>query len=161
MHRGCITTRATGSNGAGSAVCAVALRPEASERTTMNGAILLIACSSRRAEVTLERQLAYPLARRRENRVRQCWCRDRGAWLADPAGCLNVPHQMHFDRRALIHPQHANVVEVGLLHPAVLQGHPAPQRAADADDDPAIDLRSLGDGIRHGATHDCAYDPLH
>src|SRR2546425_3231134 len=98
MHRGCITTLATGSNGAGSAVCAVALRPEASERTTMNGATLLIACSSRRAEVTLERQLACPLPRRREDRVRQCWCRDRGAWLADPAGCLEVLYQMHFDR---------------------------------------------------------------
>src|SRR5256885_4929168 len=110
MHRGCITTLATGSNGAGSAVCAVALRPEASERTAMNGAILFIACSSRRAEVALERQLAYPLARRREDRVRQCWCRDCGARLADPAGCLEVPHQMHFDRRALIDPQHANVV---------------------------------------------------
>src|SRR5438445_434534 len=100
MHRGCITTLATGSNGAGSAVCAVALRPEASERTTMNGAILLIACSSRRAEVALERQLAYPLARRGEDRVRQRWCRNCRAWLADPAGCLNVPHQMHVDRRA-------------------------------------------------------------
>src|SRR2546428_447131 len=107
---------------AGSAVCAVALRPEASERTTMTGAILLIACSSRRAEVALERQLAYPLARRGEDRVRQRWCRNCRAWLADPAGCLNVPHQMHVDRRALIHPQHANVVEVGLLHPPVLQG---------------------------------------
>src|SRR2546428_1935839 len=99
MHRGCMTTLATGSNGAGSAVCAVAPRPEASERTTMNGATLLIACSSRRAELALERQLAYPLARRREDRVRQCWCRNRGAWLAYPARCLRVPHQMHFDRR--------------------------------------------------------------
>src|SRR2546426_4785960 len=99
MHRGCMTTLATGANGAGSAVCAVALRPEASERTTMNGATLLIACSSRRAELALERQLAYPPARRREDRVRQCWCRDCGARLADPAGWLNVPHQMHFDRR--------------------------------------------------------------
>src|SRR5947209_13603719 len=104
MHRGCITTLATGSNGAGSAVCAVALRPEASERTTMNGAILLIACSSRRAEVALERQLAYPLARRREDRVRQCWCRNCGAWLAHPAGRLAVPHQVHFDLRRLVHP---------------------------------------------------------
>src|SRR2546427_3937224 len=121
MHRGCMTTLATRSNGAGSAVCAVAPRPEASERTTMNGATLLIACSSRRAELALERQLAYPLARRREDRVRQCWCRNCGAWLADPAGGLKVPHQMHFDRRALIDPQHANVVEVGLLHPAVLR----------------------------------------
>src|SRR2546425_9114745 len=111
MHRGCITTLATGSNGAGSAVCAVALRPEASERTTMNGAILLIASSSRRAEVALERQLAYPLARRGEDRVRQRWCRSCRAWLADPAGCLNVPHQMHVDRRALIHPQHARSEE--------------------------------------------------
>src|SRR2546422_2056542 len=134
MHRGCMTTLAIGSNGAGSAVCAVALRPEASERTTMNGATLLIACSSRRAELALERQLAYPLARRREDRVRQCWCRNRGAWLAYPARCLRVPHQMHFDRRRLIDPQHANVVEVGLLHPAVLQGHLAPQRAADSED---------------------------
>src|SRR2546429_2511423 len=126
MHRGCMATRATGSNGAGWAVCAVARRPEASERTRMKGVILLIACSSRRAEVALERQLAYPLARRGEDRVRQRWCRNCRARLADPAGCLNVPHQMHFDRRALIHPQHANVVEVGLLHPAVLQGYLAP-----------------------------------
>src|SRR2546427_8230555 len=92
MHRGCMTTLAIGSNGAGSAVCAVALRPEASERTTMNGATLLIACSSRRAELALERQLAYPLARRREDRVRQCWCRNCGAWLADPAGCRSEEH---------------------------------------------------------------------
>src|SRR2546429_1490449 len=131
MHRGCMTTLATGSNGAGSAVCAVAPRPEASERTRMNGATLLIACSSRRAELALERQLAYPPARRREDRVRQCWCRNRGAWLAYPARCLRVPHQMHFDRRRLIDPQHANVVEVGLLHPAVLQGHLAPQRSEE------------------------------
>src|SRR2546426_10888706 len=110
MHRGCITTLATGSNGAGSAVCAVALRPEASERTTMKGAIQLIACSSRRAELALERQLAYPLARRREDRVRQCRCRHCGAGLAHPAGSLKVPHQMHLDRRALIHTQQANVV---------------------------------------------------
>src|SRR2546427_1245778 len=161
MHRGCMTTLATRSNGAGSAVCAVAPRPEASERTTMNGATLLIACSSRRAELALERQLAYPLARRREDRVRQCWCRNCGAWLADPAGCLKVPHQMHFDRRALIDPQHANVVEVGLLHPAVLQGHLAPQRAADSEDDPAFDLRFHDVRVHHGATIDRADDPVH
>src|SRR3989442_9068285 len=103
MHRGCMTTLATGSNGARSAVCAVAPRPEASERTTMNGATLLIACSSRRAELALERQLAYPLARRREDRVRQCWCRNRGAWLAYPSGCLRVPHQMHPEGRSEEH----------------------------------------------------------
>src|SRR2546427_10677973 len=161
MDRGCMTTLAIGSNGAGSAVCAVALRPEASERTTMNGAILFIACSSRRAEVALERQLAYPLARRREDRVRQCWCRDCGARLADPAGCLTVPHQMHFDRRALIHSQHANVVEVGLLHPAVLEGHLAPQRAADSEDDTTFDLGFHDVRAHHGATIDRADDPVH
>src|SRR5215472_555511 len=47
---------------------------------------------------------------------------------------------MHFDRRGLVDPQHAKVVEVGLLHAAVLERHFAPERAADSENDAAFDL---------------------
>src|SRR3989454_9251014 len=59
----------------------------------------------------------------REDRVGQGRGRDCRARLADPAGRLEVPHEVYLDRRRLIHPQHANVMEVRLLHPAVLERH--------------------------------------
>src|SRR5216684_4821922 len=120
MHLGCMTTLAIGSNGSeGFADCA-SMRPETmSSRTTTNHTSLGIVFSSSRPELILHRQLPDSLSGRSEDRVGQRRCRDRRTWLADAPGLLTVPHQDHFDRRRLIDPKDANIMEVRLLHPAV------------------------------------------
>src|SRR5712691_1553409 len=142
MHLGCMTTLAIGANGPGSVVWAAPLRLQAaSERTTTNRTRIRIVSSSSRAELVLQRQLPDSLAGHSEDRVGQRGRGDRRTRLADPAGLLAISHQMHFDSRRLVDPQRANVMEVGLLHPAVLERHLAPQGAADPENDPALDLR--------------------
>src|SRR6266481_2397076 len=112
-------TLTTGSNDAAGSVGAASLRiPATMNRTTTDRARLGIVSSSSGAELVLQRQLPDSLAGRSEDRVGQRGCRDRRTRLADPARRLEVAHQMHIDRRRLIHPQHANVMEVRLLHPA-------------------------------------------
>src|SRR5262245_40158557 len=136
MHLGCMTTLAMGSKGAGSVAGAASVRGQAADNRTMASAQ---GCawwfSSSRTALLLQRKLADALARRREDRVRQCGGRDRGARLADPARGFPVPYQVHFDGRRLVDPQRADVVEVGLAHAAVLDRHLAPQGAADPEDD--------------------------
>src|SRR5439155_19594824 len=53
--------------------------------------------SSRAGLVRLQRQLADSLAGRREDRVGQRWGRDSRARLADPAGRLEVAHEVQLD----------------------------------------------------------------
>src|SRR5260370_29094856 len=140
MHLGCMTTLAIGSNGAGWAGWAASLRLQAAigRTTTMSDAKARMIVLLSRAELAFQRQLPDSLAGRCEDRVGHRGCRDRRVWLADPAGRLAAAHQVHFDRRRLLDPQHADLVEVRLLHPAVLERHLAVQGAADSADDPAL-----------------------
>src|ERR1700730_8914234 len=158
MHLGCMTTLAIGSNNSGftAAACAASLRLQAaSARRMTNGTRMRIVSSSSRTELPLHRQLADPLAGGGEDGVGDCWSRYRRTRLADPSRRLEIAHKVHFDGRRFVDPQHANVVEVGLLHPAVLQRHLSPKGAADPEDDPTLDLRF------HRAAVDRADDPVH
>src|SRR2546430_1465079 len=113
MHLGCMTTLAIASNDPTSAVWTAALRLETmSERAVTSGTTIRIVFSSSRAELRLQRELSDAFTSRREHRVGERWCRDGRARLADPAGRLAVSHEVHLDRRRLIDPQHANVMEV-------------------------------------------------
>jgi hypothetical protein len=48
---------------------------------------------------------------------------------------------MHFDRRRLIDPQHAIVVEVSLLYAAFVDGNRAVERGRQPEDKTALELR--------------------
>src|SRR5438874_9009849 len=164
MHLGCMTTVAIGSNSAGSAAWAASTRLQAAigRTTTMSGAKARMSrYSSSRSELALERQRPDSLACRGEDCVGHRGCRDRRARLTDPPGGLAVAYEMHFDRRCLVDPQHANVVEVRLLHPAVLDRHLTVQGAADSEDDAALDLRFHGVRVHDGAAVHRADDPVH
>src|SRR5256712_12822512 len=79
----------------------------------------------------------------------------------EPAGRREIAHQVDGNGRRLVDPQHADVMEVGLLDPALLQRRPAPEGAADAEDDPALDLRLDRVGVPHRAAVHRANDAMH
>src|SRR6266404_6267915 len=122
MHLGCMTTLAIGSKdgggGAGGGACPP---PPAARRTTTSGERLSIVSSSSRAELVLQRELTDSFAGRGKDRVGQRGRGDRGPRFADPAGLLSRSHEVHFDGGRLVDAQHANVMEVRLLDPAVLE----------------------------------------
>src|SRR6266849_1768727 len=97
-------------------------------------------------QLVLHRQPADALAGRGEDRIRDGGHDGRRARFADPPRGLRARDQMDVDRRRLVDPQHTVVVEVVLFHAAVLECDLAPQRRADPEDDPALDLRL--DGVR-------------
>src|SRR5258708_13862307 len=111
----------------------------------------MVLSSERVVDVLLYGQIRVALPGGAEVRCGPRGGRDRRTWLADATGLLTVPHQDHFDRRRLIDPKDANIMEVRLLHPAVPERHLAVEGAADAEDDPTLDLRLHGAGV-----HDCA-----
>src|SRR5690348_5237282 len=142
MHLGCVTTLAIGSNDPALAAWTASLRLETmNHRAVTSGTTIRIVFSSSRAELPLQRERSDAFTRRREHRVGERGCRDGRARLADPAGRLAVSHEVHLHRRRLIDPQHANVMEVRLLDPAILERDLAPQGTADAEHDAALDLR--------------------
>src|SRR5262249_56212670 len=94
-----------------------------------------------------------------ENRVRQRGRGDGRGWVADSAWRFQVAHQAHLDGRRLVDSHDSNVMEVGLLDPAVLERHAAPQGAADSEDDPALDLRLYRVRVYDRPAIDCADDP--
>src|SRR2546427_5767944 len=59
-----------------------------------------------------------------------------------PYTTLFRSHEVYLDRRRLIHPQHANVMEVRLLHPAVLERHLAPQGEVTRSEEHTSELQS-------------------
>src|SRR6266478_7298175 len=166
MHLGCMTTLPIGSNNSGftaaAAAGAASLRLQAaSGRRMTNGTRIRMVSSSSRTELLLHRQFADPLAGGGEDGVGDCWSRYRRTRLADPSRRLEIAHKVHFDGRRFVDPQHANVVEVGLLYPAVLQRRLSPKGAADPENDPTLDLRFHRVGVHHGAAVDRADDPVH
>src|SRR5215831_16032889 len=162
MHLGCMRTLATASNvsevAGGDAASLPS--PAIASSPTIKGATIVIVSSSSRLELVLERQLPDTLARRGKNRVSQRGARDGGARLADAPGRFEVAHQVNFDLRRLVDPQHAKVVEIGLLDPAVLERHFAPQGAADSEDDSSLDLCLHGVGVHDHTAINRADDPM-
>src|SRR5258706_6893361 len=137
MHLGCMTTLAIGSKLAEEAAGAARLPALArTSRPTMNEARIRMVVSSARAELLLQRQLPNALAGRGKNRVRHGSRGDRRARFANSAGRFPVAHQVYLDGRHLVDPKDANVVEVGLLHSALLERHFAPEGTADSEQDP-------------------------
>src|SRR5262245_16442024 len=134
MHLGCMTTLAIGSNVAEETAGAVwPPSPPTASRPKINGARIVIASSSGRAELFLQGQLPNALAGRGEDGIGQRGPRDGGARFADSSRGFQVAHQVHFDGRRFVDPQHANIVEVGLFHPPVLERHLAPEGTADSE----------------------------
>src|SRR5881409_2058436 len=68
-----------------------------------------------------DRQLPDPLAREREDRVAHGRRDRRRPGLAHAALRIAARHDVHLDVRHLGQPQHAIVVEVALLHPALVE----------------------------------------
>src|SRR5262245_36980019 len=150
MHLGCMTTLAIGSNVSEGAACGASttLAATASKPTIIGGEIRIVSSSSR-AQLILERELPNASAGGGEDRVRHRGSGDGRAWFADSAWRLVVAHQMYLDGRRLVDAHDSNVMEVGLLDPAVLERHAAPQGAADSEDYPALDL-----GLHRVRVHD-------
>ena len=97
----------------------------------------VLQCRGRKSR--LKRQLSQAFPRGRVDCIGE---RGRGhgrTRFADSTGRLAVPYQTYVDRRRLIHSQDAVVAEVGLLDPTIVERDFAPQRAADAVHDPALD----------------------
>src|SRR6266851_3909431 len=155
MHLGSMTTLAIGSNKSEGSAAWTRLHAKTS-RTTKNRVRMRIVFSSSRPELILQRQLPNSLPGRREYRVGHGGGGDSGTRLADSSGSLIAAYQVHFDCRRLIDPQDANIMEVGLLHPAVLERHFAVEGAADSEDDAALDLRFHGVRVHDDATVDGA-----
>src|SRR4029079_4013740 len=78
--------------------------------------------------------------------------------LADAARRFAGLHEMDFDDRRFVDPQHAIVVEIALLDAAALEGNFAPQGCAQAKNNAAFDLRNDRVGIDHLAAIDGADD---
>src|SRR5262249_7158970 len=114
MHLGCMTTLATGSNVEDVSAGADSMpSPARASKPTIKGTTIVMFSSSRRLpQLVLERQLPNSLAGGGEDRVGQRGPGDRGARLADSSRRFEIAHQVHFDLRRLVDPQHANVVEV-------------------------------------------------
>src|SRR5215469_9415064 len=142
MHLGCMTTLAIASNVA--ACDASTTRPATASKPTIIGKKIGIVSSSSGAQLILERQLPDAPAGGGENRVRHRGSGDGCAWFAHSAWRFQVAHQVHLDGRRLVDSHDSNVMEVGLLDPAVLERHAAPQGAADSEDYPALDLGPHG-----------------
>src|SRR5499425_2156585 len=141
MHLGCMTTLAIGSNVPAGAACGASTTlPATASKPTIMGERIRIVPSSSRAQLILERQLPDAPAGGGEDRVRHRGRGDGRAWFADSAWRFLVVHQVHLDGRRLVDSHNSNVMEVGLLDPAVLERHAPPQGAADSEDDPALDL---------------------
>src|ERR1700758_4701895 len=136
MHLGCMTTLAIGSNIPERAACGA---PTAVPTTASKPAIARensgIRSFSSRAQLSLERQLPDALAGGDEDRVRHSGSGDSRAWFADSVWRLQVAHEVHLDGRRLVDSHDANVMEVGLLDPAVVKRHATPQGAAYSEDD--------------------------
>src|SRR5215469_585514 len=165
MHLGCMTTLAIGSNvpegaacGASTTLSATASKPTI--KPTILGEKIGIVSSSRRAQLILERQLPDAPAGGGENRVRHRGSGDGRAWFSDSAWRFQVAHQMHLDGRRLVDSHDSNVMEVGLLDPAVLERHAAPQSAADSEDYPALDLGLHSVRVHDSPAIDRADDPV-
>ena len=99
----------------------------------------------------VDRQPAQRDAGRRIDRVAQRRRTGRAAGFADAARVLAALDDMHVDVRHLVDAQHAVIVEVGLLHAALLDRDLAVQRGGQAEDQPALQLRDDGIGIDRDA----------
>src|SRR5215470_17201343 len=161
MHLGCVTTLAIGSNVSEGAACGTsATLPATTSRPAIMGERIRIVSSSSRAQLILERKLPDAPAGRGENRIRHRGSGDGRAWFADSAWRFQVAHQVHLDGRRLVDSHDSNVMEVGLLDPAVLERHAAPQGAADSEDYPALDLGLHRVRVHDRPAIDCADDPV-
>src|SRR5262249_6237599 len=165
MHLGCMRTLAIVSNvpegaacGASTTLAATASKPTI--KPTMIGEKTGIVASSSRAQLIRARQVPNAPAGGGVNRARYCGSGHGRAWLADAAWRLQVAHEVHLDGRRLVDSHDSNVMEVGLLDPAVLERHAAPQRAADSEDYPALDLGLHGVRVHDRPAIDCADDPV-
>ena len=81
------------------------------------------------------------------NRVAQRRRPRRRAGLADAAGRLTALDDVNLDLRRLVDAQHAIVVEIGLLHPSLVDGDLAVECGGQAEDQPAFELRHDRIGI--------------
>src|SRR5712691_73610 len=147
--------------------CASARRGSASAATSaaserrrtpcaVNRAMCARALSESARRLTQQGQLADALAGGREDRVRHGGRDRRRARLADSTGGFPARHDVHLDLRHFAHAQHPVVVEVRLLHPAVLERDLAVEGCGEAIDDCAFDLAP--DDVRvhgHAAVHRC------
>src|SRR6516225_6496258 len=164
MHLGCMMTLAIGSNVPEGAACSASTTlPATASKPTIKPTIIGekngTASSSSRAQLILERQVPDAPAGGGENRVRHRGGGDGCAWFADSAWRFQVAHQVHLDGRRLVDAHDSNVMEVGLLDPAVLERHAAPQGATDSEDYPALDLGLHRVRVHDRPAIDCADDP--
>ena len=102
-----------------------------------------------------------PLAGEREHRVGDRRGDGRGPGLADAAHLGAALDDVDLDLRHLVDAQHAVVVEVALLDPAVLEGDGAVERRAEAEGDAALHLGLDAERVHRLAAVDGADHPVH
>src|SRR5436309_15617849 len=87
------------------------------------------------------RQLSYPLARSREDRVADRRRDRRRTWLSDAALRIGARYDVDLHHRHLGQAQHAVVVEVALLDATLVDRDLAPQCGREAVHAGALHLR--------------------
>src|SRR4051794_12214953 len=117
-----------------------------------------------RLQLLADRQGAYALAGRGEDRVDQRRRKRRHTRLADAAGWRVRAGRYDVDirnGRGLVDPDHREIVEITLLHLAVLEGDRAMFGEAHAHDRGALDLRLDPLRIDEGSAIYRGIDPRH
>src|SRR5437879_1926892 len=117
-----------------------------------------------RLELPPDRQCPDTLAGRGKDRVDQRRRKGRHAGLADAAGRRIGAGRYDVDvrdGRGLVDPDHREIVEIALLHLAVLEGDRAMFDKAHAHDRGAFDLRLDPLRIDVGSAIDSGIDPGH
>src|SRR5690349_19158815 len=108
-----------------------------------------------------DRQLPDPFSVQGKDRVAHRRPDRRRAGLAGAALRLARRHDVHLDPWHVGLPEHQVVIEVALLHPALVEGDLAPQRRREAVHDRALHLGFHDAGVHHRAAVHRADDAMH
>src|SRR5579862_4357253 len=82
-----------------------------------------------------QRQTPEPFPARCEHRVGDRWEGGRRSGLADAARLLITLYEVNFNRRRLVHAQHAIGIEIRLLHAALVESDLAVERRRHAENE--------------------------
>ena len=106
-------------------------------------------------------QAPQPLAVQGEHRIGHSRRDGRGAWFAHAFGVCVTWHRVGDDLGSLVDAQHFVIMEIALLHPALLEADVAKQRGGQAIHHGAFHLLGHAIGVDHGATVHGAHHAVH
>src|SRR6185437_6407196 len=116
---------------------------------------------NRRLAIPDNRQPSHRFPRRGEDRVAHRRCDGWRAGFADPALLLGARHDVHLDRRHLLHAEHGVVVEVSLANASAIDRDVAVERGREPVHDATLHLRFDRIGIDDRTAVHRAYHAVH